>query len=343
VTLASRKVRSRSPGPFEMTGADRWIATLHTLELWSRRHPLTFPLTVVTWSGFMTTLIVSSPAIDRRDIPRSLFRFWAWQLWRRVWNRPVVVRMADGSSMTLPPWNKLASMIVAVGMHEPREELFSARFIRRGDIVVDVGANIGIYTTMAAARGAQVFAFEPSTQARAVLTHNVARNDGGPVEVIAAALSNESGIMRLTTGLDIQNHLGAMDVDGPSEMVAVCLLDEFTIGARPKIAGPVVLMKIDAEGYDHAVLEGAEATIARDHPVMIIETWGREHTRSWLEARGYGIYLYHFESAALLEYPSPWTRQANLIAIHRDDLPAVTERLDRSTVTRPGLPQLVWW
>jgi FkbM family methyltransferase len=327
---------------FELTASDRWAARFHRAQRWCRRRRWSKPLASLPWVGFMTALVVSNPVVAGRDIGRALGRFWLWHIWRRTVRQPVVVRADDGWSVVLPAWSKLGGITVAAGMHEPREELFVARFVRAGVVVVDVGANIGLYTAIASTRGARVFAFEPSTQARQALEATVAANRGGTVEIVPAALGDTPGMLSLTVGLDVANHLVESAGQPGVEPVEVLPLDQLTSGPHVRIPGPVTLLKIDAEGFDDRVLAGAEATITRDRPVAIVETWGDEVIRAWLEDHGYSVYRYQFETGELLEYPRPWNRQANFIAVHADALPMVRERLLAAGRALPRLPEVVW-
>lgn len=123
---------------------------------------------------FLAVLVASSPlAAGRRG--RALARFFAWQLWRRT-GRSVQVSFTDGAKLYLPPWSTLAGFVVAVGSHEPDEQVFLQKFVRPGDVVVDVGANIGIYTVALVAAGAVVHAYEPVSATRDILEHNVKLN-----------------------------------------------------------------------------------------------------------------------------------------------------------------------
>lgn len=78
---------------------------------------------------------------------------WGWQIWRRVIKRSIAVQLPDGSSLICPPWSALASALVVDGFHEYMETVFMLDLLRPDDLVVDVGANIGYYSIIAAHRG----------------------------------------------------------------------------------------------------------------------------------------------------------------------------------------------
>lgn len=78
----------------------------------------------------------------------------------------------------------------------------------KGDVMVDVGANVGMYTIWAAkTRGARVFAFEPEAQNYALLNRNIVLNGlGGQVTAYCLALSDSNGMGEL--------HLSSLDAGG---------------------------------------------------------------------------------------------------------------------------------
>jgi FkbM family methyltransferase len=331
-----------SPDPFLLSKREKWLLRFHSQQLRCKSSRWTKPFAIVPWAGFMTMLVVSSPGLKGHDVLRAVGRLWLWQIWRRTVKRPLLLKTSGMSYFLVPPWNKIGGMIIAVGLYEAREELFLASYTRPGDVLLDVGANIGWHTVTAAGRGARVYAFEPSTKTRLALEQNVALLGRTSVEIIPAALGAENGHMQFTVGLDVQNHLIDSEYCGTSEPVDVLTLDELTYGATPRIPGTIAFIKIDAEGFDGKVLLGGEETLRRDKPVLIVETWGDEVIRGWLEERGFLVYLYDVDTAKLVEYPKPWRRPVNFIAVHNDVLLEVQNRIAESHIASPGMPSIVW-
>jgi FkbM family methyltransferase len=135
-------------------------------------------------------------------------------------------------------------------------------------IVLDVGANIGVMTRIFAARAGHVHAFEPAPRAQPLLARNTA--DLANVTIHQTALSN-------TTGTAFFEERAELDVSSLADAgieVPVETID--SLGLVP------ALIKIDVEGYEHLVLEGAHNTI-RDHaPVIMFEAFG-ETARQYCE------------------------------------------------------------
>ena len=133
---------------------------------------------------------------------------------------------------------------------------FVLHLLRPGDLFADVGANVGSYTVLAAGvRGARVIAVEPGCTARAALLDNLELNGLGElVRVAAVALGPCKGTVRFTVGEDTTNHV-ARRADEEGEDVRQTTADAL-FGSEPP-----VLIKLDVEGFEAAVLAGARATL----------------------------------------------------------------------------------
>jgi FkbM family methyltransferase len=142
------------------------------------------------------------------------------------------------------------------------------RALEPGSLFVDVGANIGLYTIWCMEAGAEVIAIEPSRIARERLVSNLELN-GYRAEVVAAAVAESEGTMRLTTELDNQNHLVlSPDSNGAeSEEVPVLTLDGL-VGDRT-----VDGLKVDVEGAELLVLKGAKRLLAERRIKLIQMEW----------------------------------------------------------------------
>jgi FkbM family methyltransferase len=142
--------------------------------------------------------------------------------------------------------------------HGEEEELF-ARYLREGDCVVDVGANIGSVTLTAASRiGPQgsVYAFEPHPRIFGYLKENVAMNGFRNVHAFNLAVGRCEGSVPFSDArTDDQN---AIIQHGPGISVPMRPLDAM------HIAEPVIhLLKIDTEGYEKFVLLGASKLLEK--------------------------------------------------------------------------------
>lgn len=133
---------------------------------------------------------------------------------------------------------------------------------------IDVGANGGVYSHFMKRAGAKVEAFEPIP----VLAEDIQRRFGGSIAVHQVALSDRNGSTELHIPI----------VDGQLQYGYASCENEWDQGQQQKIAvetrtldsynfKDVGLIKIDVEGYELAVLEGALETIRTSRPTLIIE------------------------------------------------------------------------
>jgi FkbM family methyltransferase len=144
-----------------------------------------------------------------------------------------------------------------------------AKMIKPGTTVLDVGAYTGLYSIIAALRGAKVIAFEPMPANRWRLGVNMLRNKVR-ISVVAAAVSDTEGTatlnynphVALTTGASIETGI-AMHSAG---LVVQCLTID-SLGLEN-----VGAIKIDVERHEPCVLRGAMQTIERYRPPMLVET-----------------------------------------------------------------------
>ncbi|MGH9244424.1 MAG: FkbM family methyltransferase [Acidimicrobiales bacterium] len=170
---------------------------------------------------------------------------------------------------------------------EPRL-LLLGELVPRGCTAVDAGAWWGPWTYWLSRRAASVWSFEPNPNMAAFLRRVAAPN----VHVEAVGLSDRSGRATLFVpsgiGPDALATLTAArrTSDAAGVEVALAALDEYDLER-------VGFVKIDVEGHELEVLRGAERTLERWRPTLLVEIEQRLHDEpiegifDWLRARGY--------------------------------------------------------
>ena len=159
----------------------------------------------------------------------------------------------------------MSSFNVVIGNPPDWNEMQAWKQILGHDtLFIDVGANIGTYSLWAADLGSAVIAVEPAIDARQAL-HDNADLNGFELEVIAAALAEKPGVMRFIDSMATMNHLVRDSETGGVE-VEVRTLDSI-LGTRTADG-----VKIDVEGGEHFVLDGARQALAEGRlPVIQLE------------------------------------------------------------------------
>jgi FkbM family methyltransferase len=179
---------------------------------------------------------------------------------------------------------------------ETLEREFARRFLQssRPASVWDIGANVGFWTLWLAAHvdaRCRVRAFEPDARNLVYLRENVSRNGLSNVEIRECALSSTIGAMTLV--LDETGAMNSLQADGVSDgairsgstEVPVTTLDE-----EMASAGVPDFAKIDVEGHELAVLQGARSLLAQRRTVILLEvTRGGQETMDLLRSAGYVV------------------------------------------------------
>ena len=165
--------------------------------------------------------------------------------------------------MELLPTDEGHSHIAFVGFYELPLTKIIVALARRGGLLVDVGANYGYFSLLWAATNPRntVVAFEASPRNHAAFIRNIERNGlGDRIAAESKAIGRESGLMRFEIGPDEQTGWGGLSKEpfGKSIQVTVTTLDEL-IPEQAEIA----VLKVDVEGADTWVLEGARELLKR--------------------------------------------------------------------------------
>lgn len=149
-----------------------------------------------------------------------------------------------------------------------------AERIRPGMTFYDLGANIGLFSLLAAGlvgAGGKVFSFEPDASVAARLRRNVARNGFDNVTVIEAGVWSTSGDMNFITAdsSSPDNGLGRFatgDRGAAGAITKSVALDDFI-----KTAPPPEAIKCDVEGAEAEVFRGAERLLKAHRPWIVCE------------------------------------------------------------------------
>ena len=141
--------------------------------------------------------------------------------------------------------------------------------LRPGDVAVDVGANIGVLTFLAASvvgPSGRVIAVEPNPDNLQLLYRGIVLNDFANVEVLPHAASNRRTVFSLTGGTSNTHLIGARPPQEGGHFVQSIVLDE-ALAHLPRLD----FVKMDIEGHEPQAFDGFSRMIERHRPTLLVE------------------------------------------------------------------------
>lgn len=265
--------------------------------------------------------------------------------WERhlITGKPIQDWLSINERLELYPGDRVSERIYK-RQFEKDEQEFIRQFLRRGDVFVDAGANIGLYTVIAGkvvGSNGQVYSFEPSYTNFQRLQRNISLNRLKNVEAQRKALSDavEKRDLTVSSGeygeYNAWNSLGtpARGDNFETEIVPCTKWDIFA--AENDLIGKTTLMKIDVEGWELFVLNGATDVLSKDDaPELLIEFTQLNANNAGiscdtlyrkLETLGYRMYNIDSIQGILIREKLPGKYDyANLLATKRENF--VSER-----------------
>lgn len=190
-----------------------------------------------------------------------------------------------------------------LGTYELEKQSVIQRFVRPGMIVYDIGANAGFYTLLFSrlvGKDGRVYSFEPFPENTYNLLRHIQINHLDRVTLLPAALAEDTGISSFRVGAD--NAVGSLENNNGDTILKVPTLTLDTLIAR---GYPIPdLVKMDVEGAEALVLEGAKRILAEGKTTWFIALHGRDaKLETWeiLSKANYRIFL--LDGTGLSEVP----------------------------------------
>ena len=235
----------------------------------------------------------------------SLIRFAKWQFGSRLISDDIVLHeWINGAKFLVRRGEIGLTGNIYTGLYDFEEMGFLLHVVNDGDLFVDVGANAGAYTILACAvAGAEGYAFEPGPDAYQRLKSNVHVNRlENRVRLFNSAVGEKDGSVCFSVDLDTTNRVVIGDPGIPGTMTStMVMLDTVLKGNSPS------LIKIDVEGYELKVLEGAKEIFSSESLFGVImelnscaDNYGFNHSKVVEAMYDYGFSVFRY---------SPFTRQ----------------------------------
>ena len=227
--------------------------------------------------------------------PRALRRIWHnWREEPVTWvlnrisetvkgNIVVEVKEFDGV-FCINPRSHLLNRVLRYGYYEPAVARLFAAHVKPDADIIDVGANVGFFTVSGAKKltTGRLLAAEPTTEAHNRLKENVARNCVAEKVILFKGMVGSTqgqAEIHFVPGLEEYSsmkdpeHFATTNQEIRTESVAIDTLNHLVTlhGLRP------ALIKVDVEGAEYSVFQGADEVLTKYRPVVFSEIW-RERT-----------------------------------------------------------------
>lgn len=275
--------------------------------------------------------VLSFPPNERRKV-QTLLRLYTFQFLKLLRFR-TVVRLGAGSCIE---WDVRQKSTIRIAYMNPPDHLqwdFWSRLLGPGSIFVDVGANVGIYSILAAEKGSRVIAFEPDPQNLVALRSNLKLNHYSHlVDVRPIALGPTAGFIAINSGLGPLSHVSEAPFDASlnppnhnQSVVTVSTLD-------CEISLPVSGMKMDVEGFELAILDGANKALGSCYiPIIQLEwnslsdeRYGIPRSKIQRRLSSFGYTLFDFQPGGALKV-SDGSATLDVLAVHARKLEELEE------------------
>ncbi|MBE9135939.1 FkbM family methyltransferase [Nodosilinea sp. LEGE 07088] len=284
-------------------------------------------------AGRTLAYIWNHPNNQKRQT-QAVYRFLGWQIWKRFTGRSINISLDEDIKVRCYPDSRSASAALYCGLYDHNEMSFLQRFLQDGDSFLDVGANIGVYTLLAAAKSptGHIYSIEALPRNVARLKENLTLNQFDHVTVYELAISDSQGDVSLDLADgDSTPRIANQDFNRTLQ-VSTDTLDNLLHDKSEELT----LAKMDIEGAELLAFRGAHLLLQKHCPmVWILEinhqiqnfSYTAEDLATLLDSYGYGLYSYSAEhnqvfSISLAEKPGN-----NLLAIARPCLDVVRQRL----------------
>ncbi len=189
---------------------------------------------------------------------------------------PPVVRVPEfGGTFQIDVRSDLFSRLIASGEYEPDLAAIAKENLHTDRDAIDVGANVGFFGCLLSKGSRKVLCCEPTPNASEFLRNNLIRNKLSNVSVFQGAVSNSNGAMVLSfiEGREEYSSLGGIDHPrGQTSEVKEISVPTKTIDelVAEHDLDPC-FMKVDVEGAEFLVFDGARKTLANHRPVVLAE------------------------------------------------------------------------
>lgn len=219
----------------------------------------------------------------------------------------------------------VAPSLFKKGVYNTYQTDLFKKFIRKDTILLDIGANVGYFTLIAAGiiEDGKVYSFEPENNNYEILLKNIELNGFKNIVPLRKAVSNSNGVTKLfkdkkNFGCHSLSKGNVHENNGFIEVETIALdsfLEKINFDHnRSNSNESNIFVKLDVQGFESFVLEGAENLLKQSNIVMMMEFWpegikntGKDPLKllNQIKSSGFQINVIDLENKKLLSLPIP--------------------------------------
>ena len=208
--------------------------------------------------------------LAKRHLLKAYRRFLTWQILSRLY--PKLIKWPFIENVSFYAKKQLTGITgnIYTGLHEFKDMAFLIHYLKKEDRFMDIGANVGSYTLLATGlKKCKTIAFEPVSSTFNILKKNILLNNIEDKAVCyQKCVGSNHEIVNFTFNEDTANHIEPIATKATFSVETV-RVDDFLKPFNPTI------LKIDVEGFETEVLNGAAKTLSnKELNVIIIELNG---------------------------------------------------------------------
>lgn len=271
----------------------------------------------------------------------SISRFLGWQFYKRLTQLNLDIILTDDVKIRCYPDSRSAATVLYCGLYDYHEMNFLLRYLRSEDIFLDIGANIGVYTLLAASKihSGSIYSFEALPKNYKRLEENLKLNQFEQVKTYELAISDSKGSVALNLAEGDSMPFISQTATKNTITVPTDTLDHLL---QNQSFANLTLAKMDIEGAEILALKSATSLLKQQRPhVWILEindavnNFGhqKQDLVDLLSSYGYNLYNYDADTNQLQLITLEQQQGNNVLAIANSALNFVQTRLTELELT----------
>jgi FkbM family methyltransferase len=221
-------------------------------------------------------------------IARRIFNISSFWVGKNEKNDYTITVNYEGCAFIVRPYI-FSEVIMVSGRWEPYVKDILDKQVKWNDVIVDVGANIGIYAVPLAKRASKVIAFEPHPKTSEILRRNIDANNAHNVILLKKLAGDSKRKVSYRLSVDPQESgvVSALDKETDSIVETECIDLDSALAIEHRIDW----LLIDVEGFELDVLNGAKRLLQKHSPQIIFESHSQDSAGviNLLEKQGYSV------------------------------------------------------